>query len=181
MYLLQVSKSGDVFKDDSGVVTVPEFVAVIEAKKLGYNAVKWVALVCDYDSPYRHLPLEERKKMVSKDIYDKYEWAGQNRAEVIAAIDKYILLQRDPLDEQLKTFNDKIDEFTKLLDKTKITADNAESIQKIMIGVDKVLKTRQAVVDAIERRGKREVISGDKKLSLLERNLDSKNKASVSK
>ena len=38
-----------------------------------------------------------------------------------------------------------------------------------MIGIEKIYKTRQTLIDAIERRGERQKIAGDKKLSFLER------------
>ena len=41
-------------------------------------------------------------------------------------------------------------------------------LQKLMIGVEKILKTRQALLDAIERRGDRQKIAVDKGLSFLE-------------
>jgi hypothetical protein len=49
-----------------------------------------------------------------------------------------------------------------------IDEDTAEGLQKIMIGIEKIYKTRQTLVDAIERRGERQKIVGDKKLSFLE-------------
>ena len=50
-----------------------------------------------------------------------------------------------------------------------IDEDNADKLQKIMIGITKVLQTRQTLIDAIERRGERQKIAGDKGLSFLER------------
>ena len=47
--------------------------------------------------------------------------------------------------------------------------ENAELLQKLMIGVEKILKTRQALLDSIERRGERQKIAGDKGLSFLEK------------
>ena len=54
MYLLQINKKGDIYKDDSGIVLVPEFKKVLDTEKLGQTAMKWIALVFDYESPYRH-------------------------------------------------------------------------------------------------------------------------------
>ena len=51
----------------------------------------------------------------------------------------------------------------------KVNEDSAEGLQKIMIGIEKILKTRQSLLDAIERRGARQKIAGDKGLSFLER------------
>ena len=62
MYLLKLDRQGDVYKQDDGVTGVPEFVGVLKADKLGAVALKGVALVCDYDSPYRHFVEDERKK-----------------------------------------------------------------------------------------------------------------------
>ena len=168
MYLLKLDKQGDIVKQDDGVMAIPAFVKVIKAEKLGATAMKWIALVCDYDSPYRHFTESERKKAVNKDLYGKYEWYGEKRPEVLAAIDKYKQLQFDPLDEQLIAFNTKISQFTTYMNNMHIDEDTAEGLQKIMIGIEKIYKTRQTLVDAIERRGERQKIVGDKKLSFLE-------------
>ena len=84
------------------------------------------------------------------------------------AVNKYKELQFDPLDEQLLAFNKKINEFTNLINNTFLNDENAEMLQKLMIGVEKILKTRQALLESIERRGERQKIAGDKGLSFLE-------------
>ena len=53
-----------------------------------------------------------------------------------------------------------------------INDDNAESLQKLMIGIEKILKTRQTLLDVIERRGERQKIVGDKQMSFLENKLN---------
>ena len=78
-------------------------------------------------------------------------------------------LQFDPLDAQLLAFNEKINQYTELMKQVSIDEDNAIDWQKIMIGVDKVLATRQKLLDAIERRGSRTKISGDGELNYLEK------------
>ena len=169
MYLLNLNRKGDIFKDDDGVTSVPEFLALIKKEKFGPTALKWVALVYDYESPYRHYSENERVKAVSKDLYDTYNWKGVKDATLKAASDKYNELQFDPLDEQLIAFNKKINQFTALIDSMHLDEENAELLQKLMIGVEKILKTRQSLLDAIDRRGERQKIAGDKGLSFLER------------
>ena len=169
MYLLKLNRKGDIFKDDDGVTGVPEFLGIIKKEKFGPTALKWMALVYDYESPYRHYSEQERKKAVSKDLYDTYNWKGQNDPTLLAACDKYVKLQFDPLDEQLIAFNKKINQFTELIDVMQLNEENAELLQKLMIGVEKILKTRQTLLDAIERRGERQKIAGNKGLSFLER------------
>ena len=59
---------------------------------------------------------------------------------------------------------------------TRINEDNAESMQKIMIGIENVLNTRQKLLDAIERRGSRKKIKCEAKMSYLEDQMSLKDK-----
>ena len=174
MYLLELSKKGDIVNVDDSVYAIKEFIEVVE--DLGIKAMLWVALVCDYDSPYRHFVERERVKSVNKAVFNKYEWKGVTNTKIANAIEKYKELQFDPLDAQLVAFNEKIDEYTRLMRDTRINEDNAESMQKIMIGIEKVLNTRQKLLDAIERRGSRQKIKGEAKMSYLEEQMSIKDK-----
>jgi hypothetical protein len=135
----------------------------------------FVAYIADYDSPYRHFTEDERFKVVAKDLFDNYDWKGVKNKKIASAILKYNELQYDPLDAQLAAFNEKIDEYTSLLNLTKINIDNAADIQKVMIGVEKILVTWQKLLDSIERRGERSKIAGNRELSYLETLLSQKN------
>ena len=139
---------------------------------MGPSALKWVALIYDYDSPYRHFIEKERIKAVSLDLYGNIKWKDEGRKEIQLAVKKYKELQFDPLDEQLLAFNNKIDQFIIFMNNMPITQDTAQDLQKIMIGIEKILKTRQTLLDAIEKRGERKKIVGDKGMSLLETKLD---------
>ena len=131
MYLLNINRAGDIYKDDDGVMLVLEFQEVLKAEGLGQVAMKWVALVCDYESPYRHFTESERKKAVSKDLYNTYKWDGETKPKVLAAVDKYKELQFDPLDEQLIAFNKKITQFTTYMNNMHIDEETAEGLQFI--------------------------------------------------
>ena len=169
MYLLNIDKRGEVIQEDDGMFVIEEFKNVVE--EFGTKGMLWVALVCDYDSPYRHFVERERIKSVNKAVFNSYSWKD-SKSEIIAnAVLKYRELQFDPLDAQLIAFNEKIDEYTQLMRHVKINEDNAESMQKIMIGIEKVLNTRQKLLDAIERRGERKKIKGAAKMSYLERQM----------
>jgi len=168
MYLLKINKKGSVHKDADAIMLIPEFKSLMKAEGMGELAMKWVALMHDYESPYRYLSEDERLKAVNKDLFDTYDWKGSKKSVLQAAVDKYKKLQFDPLDEQLLAFNKKIDQFTKYMNSMIIHDDNAETLQKLMIGIEKILKTRQTLLDVIERRGERQKIVGDKQLSFLE-------------
>jgi len=174
MYLLKISKQGNIV-DDDGIYGIPEFKSVIETSGLGTKGLMFVAYIADYDSPYRHFTEDERLKVVAKDLFDNYDWKGVKNKKIASAILKYNELQYDPLDAQLAAFNEKINEYTSLLENTKINIDNAADIQKVMIGVDKILATRKTLLDSIERRGERSKIAGNRELSYLETLLSQKN------
>ncbi len=168
MYLVNLDKTGKVIMDDS-IYAVEEFKEVINTKSLGERALLWVALFCDYDSIYRHFTESERVRVVSSEVFKDYNWSGQKNKKIAAAINKYKELQFDPLDAQLGAFNEKINQYTDLLKTVTITEENANDMQKVMIGIEKMLSTRQKLLDAIERRGQRAKISGDAEMNYLER------------
>ena len=169
MYLLKISKKGeDIVDEDNGVLAVPEFQKVLNQKKLGQKAMKFVALSQDYDSPYRYLNEKDRYRQIIADIFGKPKWADLKHPLVQAAIEKYRQLQRDPLDEQLEAFNKKIDQYTTLINNWHLDQETAEDLQKVMIGIEKLLGTRTVLLEAIERRGERKTISGEQTLSFLE-------------
>ena len=176
MYLLNIDKKGEVINEDDGLYAIEEFKAVVDDKSLGIKAILWVALVCDYDSPYRHFVEREQVKSVSKAVFNTYNWKGIKNEKIAVAIKKYKELQFDPLDVQLIAFNEKIDEYTRFMKSVTIDEDNAESMQKVMIGIEKVLNTRQKLLDAIERRGERKKIKGEAKMSYLEQQMNIKSK-----
>ncbi len=170
MYLLKISKRGerDLTDEDNGVLCVPEFTKVLDEKKLGQKALKYVAFVHDYDSPYRYLNERDRRRQVKVDLEGNPDWAVDTHPLVKAAEDKYNKLQRDPLDDQFRAFEKKIDQYTKLINDWHLDQETAEDLQKIMIGVEKLLGTRTVLIESIERRGERKQISGDQQLSFLE-------------
>jgi len=169
MYLLKLKKKGDsVIAEDNGLLAVPEFHKLLKEKKLGEKAMRYVALSQDYDSPYRYLNERDRNRQICTDLTGKPEWADTKHPLMVAAIKKYGELQRDPLDDQLGAFNRKIDQYTTLIDNWFLDQETAEDLQKVMIGIEKLLGTRTVLLEAIERRGERKVISGEQKLSFLE-------------
>lgn len=168
MYLIKLDKTGNVIMDDS-VYAVPEFKELIETKNLGNKAMLWVALFADYDSVYRHFTEVERARMLSSNIFKNYDWKGSKNPKIANAINKYKELQFDPLDAQLQVFNEKLNQYTEFLKVVNISEDNAADMQKVMIGIDKMLSTRQKLLDAIERRGDRANIAGDAEMSYLEK------------
>ena len=106
MYLLNIEKRGELIKEDDSLYAIDEFRDIVETKGLGMKAMLWVALVCDYDSPYRHFVEREQVKSVSKAIFDTYDWKGVRNEKIANAIKKYKELQFDPLDAQLIAFNE---------------------------------------------------------------------------
>jgi hypothetical protein len=103
MYLIELTKIGKVVIDDDGVYAIPEFRDLIETKGFGEPAMRAIALICDYYSPYRHRPEKDRAVFVIRDVYgrDAKKTLNLESDKCKAAIRKYGELQFDPYREEL--------------------------------------------------------------------------------
>ena len=133
-YLFESEPNGDMCSSDPTVMFVPEFKEVKKHPDLGNKALRWIALIYDYKSPYARMSLEERKEKVTKDIFGKQNAKLVELPEMKAATLEYIRLQYDPLIEINDIYRKKIEEQTILLRDTKITIENAKKVQEISRG-----------------------------------------------
>lgn len=107
MYLVELSKVGKLVIEDDGVYAIPEFRDILETKGFGEPALRCVALIQDYNSPYRHRPEKDRATFVLRDVYgkDAKKTINIDSDKMKAAFEKYDLLQFDPYREELKSTN----------------------------------------------------------------------------
>mgnify|MGYP003145391645 FL=1 len=168
-YLFDVDKEGNVLLQDKTVALVPEILAVYRHKDYGSRAIKWIVLMCDYNSPYRNLPEKEKREAVTMDMYGKRSFYKLDKEVIEKAMDKYNELQYDPLYEQYRVFNNKLIEFNEYIKNMPITGDNATELQKVMIGQDKIMDAREKLRKLILTRNEEEEnIEGGGELSFLE-------------
>jgi hypothetical protein len=167
--LFKVEKDGNVLLQDQTIALVPELFDVYKHKDYGSRAIKWIVNMYDYNSPYRNLPEMERKEAVTQDIYDKKSWYKIEKDIIKEASEKYKKLQYDPLLEQYSVFNEKMAQFNEYVKKMPITGDNATELQKVMLGIDKIMEAREKLRKVIIARGEEDdKIHGGGELSFLE-------------
>jgi len=167
--LFKVEKNGNVMFQDQTVGLVPEFFALYKHKEYGSKGVKWVVNMYDYKSPYRNLPEKERTKVVTKDIFGKQSHYILKKPIVLEAVEKYKKLQYDPLIEQFRVFDKKLSQFNEYIEAMPVTGDNATELQKVMIGIDKIMEAREKLRKLILTRSEEDDrIHGGGELSFIE-------------
>jgi len=143
--LIEIEKDGNVFLQDNSIALMPKLWAVYKDKNMGSNMVKWIVGVYDYKSPYRRLPLEERKSRVSYMVFSKDSNPKENNQLVLDAIEEYIKLQYDPLIDEYNAMCDKSYEMTKVYREMKPTAQNIEELNKLQTEMGKAAKSREEI------------------------------------
>jgi len=143
--LIEIEKDGNVFLQDNSIALIPKMWAVYKDKNMGSNMVKWIVGVYDYKSPYRRLPLEERKSRVSYTVFSKESNPKENNPLVLEAIEEYVKLQYDPLIDEYNAMCDKSYEMTKVYRDMKPTAQNIEELNKLQTEMGKAAKSREEI------------------------------------
>jgi len=166
--LIDIDRQGNVFMKDNSVALVPELWAVYKHKDYGSNAIRYIVMMYDYKSPYRHLLEESRKESVIMDIFEKKSNYKMDKEIMQKAIEKYKSLQYDPIIEQYNVLTEKISEYSKFIKDMDITPTNAQNLQKIMLGMEKMTESRENLKALILRREEEENIHGGGELSFLE-------------
>ncbi len=167
--LFKIEKDGNVLLQDQTIALAPELFALYKHKDYGSRAIRWIVSMYDYNSPYRNLPEKERKEQVTTDVYGKRSFYKLEKEIVKDAANKYKKLQYDPLLEQYSVFNEKLAQFNEYVKLMPITGDNATELQKVMLGVDKIMEAREKLRKVIIARGEEDdTIHGGGELSFLE-------------
>jgi hypothetical protein len=169
--LFDIDSEGDVKLQDDTFLLIPELKAVYEDKKLGSKAIRWIVLVCDYNSPYRQLLREKREEEVSFDIYDKGKVKELDCDLIKAAVEKYGKLQYEPIFEQYIIYTEKIAQFNEYMRELDFTKENTEELQKQMISQKKVIETREEIKEMILKKKEEEKIGGGGDTTFIEQEL----------
>ena len=151
---------------------IPEFLAVIQKRTLGHPRMKYIAMVYDFDTPYR-MPEKQRKEVV---IYDL--WGKENKIDpekdplVIAAIEKYQEIQYDPLRESYHVMNETIHSINQTIYNKQKDGEVDSTTVNMMLKLEQVIEKRDLIKDKIlrsERSGEENQLKGGAKLSWLEK------------
>lgn len=167
-HLIDISDT-EVKVDDKLYDLVDEFRKLKKSKLHGSRAVVWLVLMYDKKSPYRKLPEEDRKEILTKDLYGKTSYYALERPEMKAAIKKYRALDYDPLEEQYAIFTGKMSELNEYIKDFEIKKKDVWELQKVMVMMDKITESREKLRKLIEKREEEgEHMRGGAEKSLIE-------------
>ena len=175
MYLIELNKIGKVIIDDDGVYAIPEFREILETKGLGEPAMRAIALIQDYNSPYRHRPEKDRSVFVLRDVYgrDSKKTLNLKTEKSKAAMEKYNLLQFDPYREELRS-TDKIIQISVKL-KNSLNLTDEKNLQTVTTYINRIKgfeERRESLINKIEKIGSEGPVKDKIPLYRLEKKLN---------
>ena len=170
--LFSIELDGDVTLQDDTFRLIPELRKVHE--ELGDKFIRYVVLLCDYSSPYRQMIESKRIEELCDDIFGKpvANVKELKNEHLKTAIDKYKRLQYDPLREQYNVYTEKISEYNQYIMDMPIKSENSESLQRVMIGLEKITESREKIKKMILQKDEEDQMRGGGEASLLEEMLE---------
>lgn len=155
MYLFDIDTYGNPFDQDKRILDVPEFKQLSKLPK-GQVLFRYIVLMYDYMSPYRHMLFEKKEAKLIKDFgITKKE--AENPA-VYPAIAMYRELQYDTIIETDLIYKQKIAESSEYINCTALNEQNFDAMQKMMLNHEKIvqisLRMREQVKDLFEAKKK---------------------------
>lgn len=155
MYLVEFSKVGKLIIEDDGIYAVPEFYEILTTKGMGEKAMRVIALVHDYSSPYRHRPDEDRPTFVIRDVYGKEakKTVDLDSLLMTAAMAKYRILQYDPYREEFESTKKIIQQTISLKNSFEIKEDNLQKIESLIKRIEKFEERFEKLKKIIEENG----------------------------
>ena len=170
--LVDVDTDGYVFLHSKAVSLLPKLFSVYKDKYLGSKAVKWIVCMYDYKSPYRSLPIEQRRQIVNNMILEKEKCSFIKKPKIVDAIKEYKKVIYDADIEEYRAMVDKSADAVKVFKEMTVTKENLSEINTIQQEMGKAAKSRRdirnAILKDIESGDKMSGMDGDDDLSMFE-------------
>jgi hypothetical protein len=116
----------------------PAFERLLIDEHLGETAFRFVSLVCDYRSPLRHYPQQDRVSKAIDILYGATADAGMIDSVIVReAMDAYEEMQRDADFNNYYALEEKCAEIARFFNETEVSAESIELLEK----AGKTLKT----------------------------------------
>lgn len=154
----------DVFDDNPELRSIPEF------DKLTDRQMKFVIFVYDYKSPFRNLPMEQRKKKAA--LQAGFKWSptenrpDRNTRDIINgnvtsvehASHKYMELQFDEDYENLKAYDEQLSEIREFFKKKEKSVDEMNKALAMMKAFKGLIIDRKELIKALGIREEEEEV-----------------------
>lgn len=155
--LIDVDKDGNVLLQDNSIAFMPNMWLVYKDKHMGSNMVKWIVAVYDYKSPYRRLPIEERKARVSNMLFGKEKNPKESNELIVDAVDEYLKLQYDPLIDEYNAMCEQAYNMTKVYRSMTCTEKNFDDMTSFQEKMNKAAKARDSHKELIKKDSESDV------------------------
>lgn len=172
--LIDIDTDGNVLLHDNSIAFMPKLFAVYKNKHMGSKMVKYIVSVYDYKSPFRRLPLDERRSRVTYVLFNKQKPIDESKDIIAEAIDEYVKLQFDPLIDEYNAMCEQSYKMTKVFLGIEPTETNLEDLNKLQTEMGKAAKSRDAHKELIKKDSESDTKiqgTGSEDFSLLEQEL----------
>ena len=143
--LININKDGNVFLEDDSIALMPCLWAVYKNKNMGSNMVKWIVAIYDHKSPFRRLPLDERRSRVTYMYFEKTKHPRENDKLILDAIDEYTKVQYDPLIDEYNAMCEQSYKMTKVYRSIEPNQGNLEDLNKMQDQMGKAAISRDKI------------------------------------
>lgn len=122
------------------------------------SKIMWaIALVYDPKSKYYNLPIKSRKQIIARDYLGDESF---NFDEYQQQVSFYTSLTISPARRHLVEWNNKLDEKTEFLVKTRYTGDTWKMIEEMLINNTKLYSELARISESLEKEGEEGVTRG---------------------
>jgi len=171
--IIDISSDGNVLLNKKYIHLIPEFNDVFNDKNLGGPMIKWIINVYDYNSPFKHLPLDVRKEDMTEMIFGKKKYSRCNHPKVKKAVELYKYVQYNPLREQYDSLVNKNKQKLEIFDLIEVTEKNIQELNnvesKMMASGEKLEALKKRL--KVEEEENKMMGTGDSELSFIEERL----------
>ena len=131
------------------------------------SKIMWaIALIVDPESKFFNLPLDQRRKLISKDYLQNPKFNFDDYKEHARF---YELLSITPAKRQLVIWNTKLDEKTSLLEKMVYSVENAEFLEKLLASNSKLYSELERISEQLVKEGEFGIVKGGSEESISEK------------
>ena len=146
----------------------PELLSIEEFEECSEKQLRYVFLAYDYDSPFRKLPLDQRKERAAltagyHTATDKNRISAEGRnlisnglPNVVRAIKYFNSIQFDIDKEMLNAYDSQVMEFIETLRKTGKNPQEQEQALKIMNQLPKIKAERKKLIEEVRMKDTKE-------------------------
>jgi hypothetical protein len=162
MAIFKSNKEGQIVLHKDALSLCPDL------KTLQEKNLKYIILVYDYvDSPYKQKPLEERKKMAMKNLFNGQDYLIEMESWFTKAKDDYCSLIYDAKRAIIDAINTKLNILNLRISSPNITSE--KELKSLSVSIELLLKQKEKLESEVQMEDDIYEAKGGRQLSYLEK------------